>query len=248
MNLTGRTIVVTGASSGIGRETCLVLSRLGARLILVGRNEANLEETRSQLEGGEHLVRPFDLTQTETLPAWLKGIAAETGPLHGAVHSAGLHQARPVRSYSPDDIRAIFQINVEAAAMLTKAYRQKGVRAESGSVVYVASVVGLVGQAGVSTYSATKGALVALTKSVALELASERVRVNCVAPGVVETEMSGALRDKMTPEQFERIETMHPLGIGAANDAAMAIAFLLSDAAKWITGTALVVDGGYTAH
>jgi NAD(P)-dependent dehydrogenase (short-subunit alcohol dehydrogenase family) len=100
----------------------------------------------------------------------------------------------------------------------------------------------------VSTYSATKGALVALTKSVALELAPERVRVNSVAPGVVETEMSGALREKLTPEQFERIETMHPLGIGAADDAAMAIAFLLSDAAKWITGTTLVVDGGYTAH
>jgi len=248
LDLTGRNILVTGASSGIGRETAILLSELGARVILVARNEERLEQTRSALTGEGHLVRSLDLSRTDDIPAWMKALAAEVGPLSGAVHSAGLHLARPVRTYTSTDIQNIFRVNVEASALLAKGLRQKGVRAERSSLVLLASVVALVGQPGLGLYGATKGAVSALTKSMALELASEGIRVNCVAPGVVVTEMTEELQSKMSAEQFAKIEEMHPLGLGTPRDAANSIAFLLSDAARWITGTTLVVDGGYTAH
>ena len=106
----------------------------------------------------------------------------------------------------------------------------------------------MTGQAGVSAYSASKGALISLTKSLALELAGENIRVNCVAPGVVNTEMSDKLFSFMTEQQIEGIKKMHPLGFGTPRDVANAISFLLADTSRWITGSVLVVDGGYTAH
>lgn len=248
MDLTGRTVLVTGASSGIGREASVFLSQLGARLVLVGRNAEALEETKARLEGEGHVASPYDLNDTAGIPAWIKGVAAETGPLSGLVHSAGLHLTRPVRTYVPSDIQDIFRVNVEAGAMLVKGFRQKGVKAEASSVVLIASVVGLVGQPGVGLYSASKGALIALAKSMALELAGEKIRVNCIAPAVVETEMTGALREKLTEDQYEKILQVHPLGLGTPRDVANSVGFLLSDAARWITGSTLVVDGGYTAH
>ncbi len=247
-NLNGKTILVTGASSGIGRQTAITLSFLGARVVLVARNETNLNETALKLHGIGHLVRPFDFSETALIPDWMKSLSSEIGPMSGVVHSAGVHSIRPIRMLTPDDFGSIFKVNVEAAVMLAKGFRQKGVRSENGGIVFVSSVAGIVGQPGVSLYCATKGALISLSKSLALELASEGIRVNCVAPGVVETEMSGTLRDKLTPDQYEKIQSMHPLGLGQAEDVANSIAFLLSPAARWITGTTLIVDGGYTAH
>ena len=114
--------------------------------------------------------------------------------------------------------------------------------------MFLSSAVGLVGQAGVSVYSATKGAVVTMTKSLALELAREGVRVNCVCPGVVQTEMTTGLRESIGADAFQRVTDAHPLGLGTSEDVANAIVFLLSDASRWITGTSLTVDGGYTAQ
>lgn len=140
------------------------------------------------------------------------------------------------------------RVNVVAASALAKGFRQRGVFVEGGSIVLLSSVMGLVGQPGQSLYSATKGALVAMTRSLALELAREQIRVNCVAPAVVMTGMSEQLKQNVSPEQFAQITAMHPLGLGRGEDVASAVAFLLADTARWITGTTLVVDGGYTAH
>jgi NAD(P)-dependent dehydrogenase (short-subunit alcohol dehydrogenase family) len=140
------------------------------------------------------------------------------------------------------------QLNVFAAMALAKGLRQKGVMANSASIVWLSSVAALVGQPGVSPYAASKGALLAMCKSLALELAKEQIRINCVVPAMVQTPMAEKLFAMMTPEQVAKIELAHPLGIGQPEDVANAIAFLLSDAAKWITGSSLVVDGGYTAQ
>lgn len=246
MDMQGRTVLVTGASSGIGRSTSILLSRLRARLILVGRNADQLAETHNQLEGNEHVVSPFDLTDIERIPRWLGELAAKTLIIHGLVHCAGIQKLCPIQFMKSQDLDKILDINLRSAFGLAKGFRKKTVGYENGSIVFLSSIMGVVGQPGASAYCASKGAIVALTKALALELAP--IRVNCVAPAVVETPMTEVFKSKLTDAQFEEVKKMHPLGLGRAMDVAYAIAFLLADTARWITGTTLVIDGGYSAH
>ena len=246
MDIHGRTVIVTGASSGIGRATSVLLSRLGARLILVGRNADQLAKTLGQLEGDYHLISQFDLTDIGGIPKWLKALAVATQSIHGLVHCAGIQKTCPIQFLKIQDFDETFNINLRSAFFLAKGFRQKSVSTKSSSIVFLSSILGLVGQRGVSAYCASKGAIVSLTKALAIELAP--MRINCVAPAVVETPMTEAFKSKLTEAQFEEIIKMHPLGIGSAEDVAHAIAFLLADTARWITGTTLVVDGGYSAH
>src|ERR1039458_8320588 len=192
MDLTGQTILVTGASSGIGRETARLISQLGAHVVLVGRNEERLAETLRSLDGDGHSAEPFDLCLTDEIPRWLKTISASSGLLHGLVHSAGIHKLRPLRVLSSQTVEDVMRINVGAAIGHAKGFCQEGVCAPGGSIVLLSSVTGLTGQAGLAAYAASKGAIVALTRALAVELAGERIRVNCVAPGLVTTEMGQA--------------------------------------------------------
>jgi len=195
MDLSGRCVLVTGASSGIGRETALLLSQLNARVVLVGRNRERLEAACQQLQGTGHRVEPFDLSALQEIPTWLKRLTTETGPLGGLVHSAGVQNSLPLRVLTLEKLEAVFRINVSAAVMLTKAFCQKGCGQPGGSIVFVSSSAGLAGRPGITAYSASKGALVALARSAALELAKDRIRVNCVAPGLVQSEMLEQLRE-----------------------------------------------------
>lgn len=247
MDYTGRLFLVTGASSGIGRETATLLSRLGARVLLVGRDQTRLEQACRGLEGTRHAWIAKDLSESDSIPAWLKSLAKESGPLDGLVHCAGMHSMLPLKLVDQSRIETVFQINVNASFGLVRAYRQSGVSTGFKSVVLVSSVVGFLGQAGISVYGASKGAVLALTKSLALELAREGIRINCVAPGLVETEMKYGMSKSLTSQRISEVTAMHPLGLGRASDVAMAVAFLLGENARWITGSTLVVDGGYSA-
>lgn len=247
MDLNGRTILVTGASSGIGRETAVLLSRLNARVVLAARNRDRLERTLELLEGPGHTIECFDFTALDAIPVWVKSVVSRAGALHGLVHSAGRSGVFPVRSMTASQIDEILQINLSAALLLAKGFRQKGCHAEPACLVLLSSVAGLRGHAGISAYTASKSALIGVTRSLALELTRDGIRVNCVAPGLVATEMAAQL-DEQTIEGRGAVENAHPLGAGKPRDVANAIAFLLSDAARWITGSTLVVDGGYTAQ
>jgi NAD(P)-dependent dehydrogenase (short-subunit alcohol dehydrogenase family) len=249
LDLTGRVILVTGASSGIGLATSILLSQLGAKILLMARSEDRLSAAISQLDGSGHRVTPFDLSAgMESIPETIKALSAEHGPLSGLVHCAGLLGIRPLRILATKDIETLFRVNVTAALMLVKGFRQKGVHAQSSAVVLVSSVMGLVGAPGRSAYCASKSALHSMAKSLALELAPEGIRVNCVAPGFVRTPMLEGAEASIGVEALRRIEEMHPLGFGEARDVGHAISFLLSDASRWVTGSILTVDGGYTAH
>ncbi len=248
MDLSGGRVLVTGASSGLGRAAAVLFSRLGARVVVVGRDEGRLRAALASLEGEGHAAAACDLDQTAALQAWLGGLAGAGGKFTALAHMAGVHSARPLRVLDAEHVDQVLHTNVTSAVALARAFRHKSCSERPASIVFAASAVGVVGAPGVSAYSASKGALVALTKSLAVELAGEQIRVNCLAPGIVETAMTDRIRAMMTAEAFAAIEAMHPLGLGRPEDVAAAAAFLISPAARWITGTTLVVDGGYTAQ
>lgn len=154
----------------------------------------------------------------------------------------------PLRNVNSSAVRDLFALNVTTAFMLAKGLRHKQVRKSSSSIVFISSAVGLVGQPGVSVYSSTKGAILSMTKSLALELAREGIRVNAVCPGVVNTSMTKGLEKAIGQENFQTVIDAHPLGLGEPVDVANAILFLLSPSSRWMTGSALTVDGGYTAQ
>lgn len=245
--LAGKRILVTGASSGIGRACAIEMSQRGAEIVAVARRETELNETLTMLSESNHRSFVFDLDRVELINTWMQDVANQTGAIDGIVHCAGIFKTMPIRGVSPEAFRSVMQINVEAGYFLAKAFRQKTVRAATGSIVFMGSVMSLVGQPGLSAYCTSKGALVSLTKSLAIELAPEKIRVNMIAPGQVATPMMHQSSGTVPEASLEAIRKSHPLGIGQAADVACACVYLMADAAKWVTGTTLVVDGGYTA-
>jgi len=245
-------ILLTGASvdSDIGRTLALMLADLGARLVLVGRREDALEATRRQCTNpNTHAVAPFDLANLDAIPGWMKTLADEGGPLHGLVHSASHQGYSPLRTIKREQFDRYFTLNVAASLMLVRGFQQKAVAgAEGGAVVFIGSVAGLTGQKGRSLYAASKAALVSVARSLALELADRRIRVNVVAPAIVHGSQADKQFTMLPPEQNAALAAEHPLGFGQPQDVANAVAFLLSDAARWITGVTLPLDGGYTAR
>ncbi len=248
MDMTGKVMMVTGASSGIGRDTAVLLSQLGARVVLVGRNKDRLSQTLGMLQGTRHTIEAFDLANTDALPEWMKSIVQKSGSIYGIAHCAGTQLMLPVRMLKSQQVEEVLRTNVVSAIMLAKGFRQRGVNDAGGAIVFVSSVMGEVGAPGRSVYCASKSALHALTKSLALELAKDNIRVNCVAPGTLRTEMLEEAQSLLTATQIAEIERMQPLGFGAPRDVAHALAFLLAETGRWITGSVLIVDGGYTAH
>ncbi|HYH18745.1 MAG TPA: SDR family NAD(P)-dependent oxidoreductase [Azospirillum sp.] len=248
MDLTGRHVLVTGSSSGIGRATAELLARLGARVTLGGRDRGRLEETLATLSSTGHRVAPFELTDLDGIPGWIRGLAEAGGPLDGVAHCAGIQETRPIRSFDRAFFDRIIDTNLGSALALAKGFRQKGAHAEQAALVYVSSIAGQIGTPGNVVYAASKGGVQAATKGLALELLRDNIRVNCVVPALVETELVRQARVKLTEEQFAKMVERQPMGLGQPEDVASAIAFLLSGASRWITGVLLPVDGGALAY
>lgn len=245
--LEGKTIVVTGASSGIGQQVAISCSQMGAKVALIGRNEQRLGETKSQLEGTGHLAISYDLTDLEHQKDLVADIVSKMGIIDGLVNCAGISTTLPFKLMAPETIDEFFKTNVFATVELTRqVLGKKIVNKRGASIIFFASVMGVVGESAKSLYSLTKGALIAGCRSLAIEYASKKIRINVVSPGVIETPINKNQPYLADPEKRVITESLHPLGIGTTVDIANACIYLLSDASRWVTGQNLIVDGGYT--
>ena len=250
INLKNKNIVVTGASSGIGRQCAITASKLGANIVLIGRNTESLKETQRQLDEGKHLVCVLDIREYDKLEQTIENAVNELGPLSGFVHSAGVEVTLPLRSMEIENYNDLFSTNVISGFELARIISKKKYLLEnsSSSFVFISSIRGLLGQKGNIGYCGSKGAVISGARAMALELADKNIRVNSVLPGMVRTDMTKKTFDRMSKEAVESIEKMHPLGFGDPTDVANLVVFLLSDASKWITGASYTVDGGYSAQ
>lgn len=247
MSLEGHTVLVTGATSGIGKATAVYLAKLGARIIASGRNEERLNEVLGQLEGEGHVGRIFDLADLDAIMPWMKALCAEVGPLNGLAHCAGVQATKPIQAINSTFVMDVLTQNLGAALMLAQAFRLKACHAPGASLVYVSSSAALKTAPGNVVYASSKGGIVSAVKGMGVELVRDGIRVNAVAPAMVDTPMSDQFRTILSEENFKRVVDMHPLGLGRPDDVAAAIAFLLADTARWITGSILNVDGGFLA-
>lgn len=245
--LENKNIIVTGASSGIGRQVAVSCSQMGARVVLIGRNRERLAETLSQMEGKGHQMVCYDLTDLKHQKELVADIVDQQGQVHGLVNCAGISTILPLKLMKAETIEGFFRTNVYAAIELTRqVLNVKNVSEEGASVIFFGSVMGVVGENAKSLYSMTKGALIAGARSLAIEYAPRKIRFNVVSPGVVETAINKFQPYLADPEKRKATAAMHPLGIGTTEDVANACVYLLSDASRWITGQNLVIDGGYT--
>jgi NAD(P)-dependent dehydrogenase (short-subunit alcohol dehydrogenase family) len=243
----GRTILVTGATSGIGHATANLLAQEGASVVCCARSRERLEQTVAELSGNGHISLPFNAASEEEVGKACDALKSSNQVLHGAVFAAGEHQLRPLQVSRASHFEQLFATNVLSTVLCTKLLMRLAAK-EGASVVWLSSAAALIGSAGESAYAACKGALISACRSVATELAPRGIRVNTIAPGVVESPMSDKWLRQMSPEQLEVIKARHLLGFGSPQDVAAAITFLLSDEARWMTGTCLTVDGGLTCH
>lgn len=246
--LQNKKFLVTGAASGIGRATAIVLSGLGSDLILADINASSLNETAALCKKNVDKIE-FDFRKTDCIKDWMIDLANRFGKLDGFAHIAGIPYISPLKTLSNQTLLDVINVNTIAAVELSRSFISRQVfGGNSGSIVYISSVYGLVGSAANCGYAISKSALHGLTKSLAIELSPKKIRVNCIAPGFVKSEMMGATNLLFDDGYVEGLTKLHPLGLGEPKDVAYAVAYLFSDAAKWITGTILNVDGGFTAQ
>jgi NAD(P)-dependent dehydrogenase (short-subunit alcohol dehydrogenase family) len=248
LDFSEKSILITGAGSGIGKSTALYLSSLNAKLLLLDINEVSLKETLKECnEKCDYLV--IDLSDNYGINTVVGEKIKAFGSLDGIVHIAGISYVSTLKTLNTDTVDKVLKINTVAALELAKVFtKHKNYKLENPSVVFISSVYGLVGSAANVAYAMSKSALHGITKSLAIELAPKHIRVNCVAPGFIKTEMLDNLSESFDNEYYDRLNRLHPLGLGEAEDIAYGIMFLLSDMSKWVTGSILSVDGGFTAH
>lgn len=239
-SLVGKMILITGASSGIGRATAIECSKLGATCIITGRNEERLNETLTQMTGEGHQIAVCDLNNSSAIDVMVDSLPI----LNGLVNNAGFNIVSPVQFIKEDDLKKILQTNTIAPIILLQKLLKKKKITKESSVVFTSSLAGIgINSPGNDMYSATKGAISAFVRNAAIDLAPKKIRVNAVCPGMVHTQLVD--HGTYSEEQLQENMKKYPLGRwGEPNDVAHAMIYLLSDASSWVTGINMILDGG----
>lgn len=239
-SLEGKTILVTGASSGLGASTAIECSKAGAHLIICGRDKTRLNNTYNSLNGENHLQIVSDFQSNENIAE----LSTYLPKLDGLALCAGITKTIPVKFIKSDNIDEIFQTNTfSSMQLIQKLLKLKKIN-KGGSIVFISSISTSYADKGNSIYAASKGAINSFSNVLALELSAKGITSNCVEPGFVPTAM---LADGVvTDDQLSQEEIKYPLGFGEPSDIANGIIYLLSDAARWVTGSVLKIDGGVT--
>lgn len=241
-NLSGKIILVTGASSGIGYETCLAIARQGGKFIAVARRSEYLEKLVTE-SLAENFHKTIDLTSIDDINTLVEALPN----IDGVVHCAGVVSLAPLKYYSKELMTQIRELNFDSIVYLINQLSKKRKLNKESSIVLTTSIAGLFGMKGNGIYAASKGALISISKVWANELAVNKIRVNCVSPGMVKTEITNKSIENLSADVIQQDEKKYPLGYGEAIQVANPIVFLLSEASSWITGQNLVLDGGRTS-
>lgn len=245
-SLVGKTIIVTGASSGIGRQCAIDCSKMGARVITVARNEDRLKETISMLSGVGHRYYSYDLSNNEGIKSFVSDIVSSNGKIDGLIYAAGIEKTCPSKMLKPIDYEEVFNVNALSAFEMAKQVTSVKNCGTSGSVVFIASITSVIARQGTAAYSASKGALVSGARVLAAELAKRKIRVNCISPGTILTPLMQNFLSQLSEDEYKKRTDGFPLGLGDSSDISAACIYLLSDAARWVTGQNFVIDGGFT--
>lgn len=244
LDLRERKILVTGASSGIGRASAVYLSKLGARIVVSGRNIERLDDTIKMLEGEGHLSVPCDLAAEEDLSEMFRLATPDGTKLSGLVHCAGVPWVMPLRVLSRKQITSVMENNFYPFIELTRQY-SKSKYSDGGSIVALSSILAVSPRGGETGYIASKAAMDAAVQSLAFELAPKKIRINGIYCGNIMTEMTRRTLDAFeNQEHFQKVVDQSLLGLGQPEDIASVVAFLISDMSRFITGRMIYADGG----
>lgn len=248
VSLQNKNILISGASAGIGRACAIECNRAGANIHLLGRDRERLKYSYDQLSGEGNSYHILDLLDYQKYPETISAIVESHGKIDGFIHSAGVQIMVPLRSMTVSQYYETFAVNTVSAFEISRLLARKKNHRESGlKIVFIASVMSVVGSPGISAYCSSKAALVGGARSMAIELAPKNILVNCVSPGSIADTDINNLRTKLTEEDLASIVNEHPLGLGYTDDVSSLCVYLLSEKAKWITGQNIIVDGGYSA-
>jgi len=246
-SLKGKVILITGTSSGIGKECAISCSKLGAKVILIARNEEKLKSVFSELEGDNHLCFSLDVTEYGKIESVIKESVEKLGKIDGFIHSAGIEITKPLKVMNSKDYEKLFSVNVIAGFEFAKIITKKKYSNDGSSFIYIASIMSNVGMPALVGYCSSKGAIVSGIRSLACEFSSRKIRFNCISPAHIDdTEMSLGKKLNIGKQAYDDLISLHPLGAGKKEDIANASIYLLSEASRWVTGINLIVDGGYS--
>jgi len=242
-SLSGRTALITGGGSGIGLATAKCLAACGAKVILAGRREKELNDAVAEI-GRSAVAQVMDVTDTASLPGLAESLKAAHGPIGILINNAGINAKKAFVDTTEEDLLRIFQTNVVGGLALTRALHPQLKASGTGSVMFISSMAALFGIPWVSAYSISKSALTGAVRTLAIEFGPDKIRVNAVAPGWIDTAMSRKAFES-DPQRKQKILSRTPLGeLGDTSDIGWSVAYLCSPAAKFITGTIVPVDGG----